>query len=99
LGAVGRHEQRAGGGVNAKTAGNPAKQTASGGTVCIAQYHNKLHFFESLVVLCYTPFAWISAVYAESGDSIVRAGFLVLFIREKYGKTLNKINLLLFLLS
>jgi len=45
MGAAGRHEQRASGGVNVKTAGNPAKQTASGGTVCIAQYHNKLRFF------------------------------------------------------
>jgi hypothetical protein len=31
-------------GVNAKTAGNPAKQTASGGTVCIAQYHKNFIF-------------------------------------------------------
>jgi hypothetical protein len=36
--------------------------------------------------LCYTPFVRISAVFAESGDSVVRAGFLVLFIREKYEK-------------
>jgi hypothetical protein len=59
----------------------------------------KLHFFESLFVLCYTLFAWISAVFAECGDSVVRAGFLVLFIREKYGKKRIMINLLLFLLS
>jgi len=36
--------------------------------------------------LCYTLFAPISAVFAEGGDSVVRAGFLVLFIREKYRK-------------
>ena len=84
VGCVGRHEQRAGGRVNVKTAGNPAKQTAPKRFVCIAQYHNKLYFFESQFVLCYTLFAPISAVFAERWDSVVRAGFLVLFIREKY---------------
>jgi hypothetical protein len=75
---------RAGDRVNVKTAGNPTKQTAPKRFVCIAQYHNKLHFFESQFVLCYTLFTPISAVFAERGDSVVRAGFLVLFIREKY---------------
>jgi hypothetical protein len=78
-----------------KTAGNPAKQTASGGNDCMAQYHEKLHFLKPLIVLCYTLFAPISAVFAESGDSVVRAGFLVLFIREKYRKKRIMINLLI----
>jgi hypothetical protein len=52
--------------------------------------------FLSLFVLCYTLFAPISAVFAESGDSVVRAGFLVLFIREKYGKKIIKIDIFFF---
>jgi hypothetical protein len=86
VGCAGRHEQRAGGWVNAKTAGIRQSRPPRAGMFVWHNTTKNFIFLESLFVLCYTLFAWISAVFAECVDSVVRAGFLVLFIREKYGK-------------
>ena len=79
--------------MNAKTAGNPAKQTASGGNVCIAQYHIKLHFFNQYLYC---------AIHSLPGfplflQSVGIALFVLDFWYFSSGKV-RKENILLFLL-